>query len=307
MKILITGIAGFVGSSLARAFKNEGHTILGVDNLHSGYASNVDEGITWEKRDIRHENAFDGLEQNFEVIIHAAAQSSGEKSFDDPIYDMDTNLKGSYLTYQFAKKCESRIMVNFSSMSVYGQAPHRSVVDENTIPKPISLYGNTKLAAENLLHTLSAQDQIPVVSLRLFNAYGPSQDLTEMKQGMVSIYLSYLLNYEKIQVKGSSERVRDFIFIDDIFSAIQAIIHSENPQTGFYNLSTNTITSVLDLISLMKEITGFDKPVLYEGYTPGDILGFQGANQKLQQTFSWQPKVLLKDGLKNMIESYQNY
>ena len=305
MKILITGIAGFIGSSLARILVQEGHSILGIDNLYSGYATNIDEGIAWEKRDIRHENAFDGLDQDFEVIIHTAAQSSGEKSFDDPLYDMDTNLKGSYLVYQFAKKCRARLLINFSSMSVYGQAPHLSNVDEQTFPKPISLYGNSKLAAENLLHTLSEQDQLPVVSLRLFNAYGPFQDLNEMKQGMVSIYLSYLLHQEQIHVKGSADRVRDFIFIDDIVGAIKAIMHSDHLKTDAYNLSTGTITNVEDLIVMMQDISGIKKKVIYEGNTPGDILGFRGVSQKLQQTFSWQPQTLLHDGLQKMIQHYQ--
>ena len=190
MKIFITGIAGFIGSTLTDYFIAQGHQVFGIDNLFTGQASNLSAGFRWQNRDIGDENCFDDLKQPYDIIIHLAAQTSGEKSFELPVYDMETNLKGAYHVYQFAKQCQARLMINMSSMSVYGDVPGKSIVDEEYVPQPVSLYGNTKLAAENMLNLLSGIDGLPVVSLRLFSAYGPRQDLTEMKQGMVSIYLA---------------------------------------------------------------------------------------------------------------------
>jgi len=220
MRIFITGIAGFIGSSLAKILSHDKHHIFGVDNLFSGNINNIPKDIKWSNNDIRDKIFFDQHNNKYDIVIHLAAQTSGEKSFDIPLYDMQTNILGSYNVYEFAKKCGATLFINMSSMSVYGNVIKNMFVDESFIPEPTSLYGNSKLAIERALNILSKKDKLPVIHLRLFSAYGPGQDLSEMKQGMVSIYLSYILRSKDIIVKGSPDRIRDFIFIDDIIGAI---------------------------------------------------------------------------------------
>jgi len=304
MKIFISGIAGFIGSTLAENLTGKGHEVFGIDNLFTGHESNLPESIKWKKLDIREEKAFNSLDKDYDIIVHMAAQTSGEKSFEIPVYDMNTNLKGSYFVYKFTKQCKAKLMINMSSMSVYGDIPNKMVIDENHPPNPISLYGNTKLCAERMLNSLSAIDHLPVISLRLFNAYGPKQDLEEMKQGMVSIYLSYFLNKDKVVVKGHPDRVRDFIYIDDIISAIIAIIESGKYRTGVYNLSSGNLTEVRELLEMIRSLSGLDKQVLYKGSTKGDITGFGGSSEKLKKEFRWDEKTDLRQGLGKMIAYY---
>jgi UDP-glucose 4-epimerase len=143
-----------------------------------------------------------------------------------------------------------------------------------------------------------------LVSLRLFNAYGPRQNLEELKQGMVSIYLAQFLHHEKVIVKGAFERVRDFIYIDDIVNAIATVLNSPGPSKGIYNLCFGKTTSVGELIELIRKISGIDKEIICQGNTLGDVSGFSGNNNLFCTTFNWQPKVTIGEGLKKMISYY---
>lgn len=305
MKVFITGVAGFIGSTLAERLLREGHFVSGIDNLATGYESNIPKGLKWIKGDISEPENFRKTEDKYDVIVHLAAQNSGEKSFEMPEYDAKTNVLGSFYVYEYAKKCGAKLMVNMSSMSVYGDVPELKVVDESYRPEPVSLYGNSKYAAENMLRLLSGQDSFPVFSLRLFNAYGPKQDLKELKQGMVSIYLAQFLYHEKVIVKGSFERVRDIIYVDDIVDAIIQITKSGNTKGGVFNLSYGEITSVGKLIEKISKILGSSKEVVNSGTTKGDVMGFGGNNKKFCETFKWKPEVSIDEGLKKMIDYYR--
>jgi len=304
MKIFVTGIAGFIGSALATELVSKGHHVFGIDNLSTGKEKNIGENIQWVQGDVRHSNFISELKNDYDIIIHLAAQTSGEKSFEIPVYDIDTNIKGSVNIYEFSRLCEAKLIINMSSMSVYGNVQNKEIISEDYDTKPISIYGNTKLTAENVLRILSQRDNLPLINLRLFNAFGPGQNLDEMKQGMISIYLSYLLKYDGVTVKGSLKRVRDFIYIDDIISSIVSIINSENYETNTFNVSTGTLTSVSEVLEMLMSFTDIKKPIIQKGVTQGDIFGFGGLNSKIFKRYKWSPKVSIENGMKKMIKYY---
>ena len=304
MNVFITGIAGFVGSHLAKHLQDRGARVFGIDNLSTGSAKNLKSRASFREADIRNADAFrwDGV--RVDGVVHLAAQTSGEKSFELPAYDMDTNLKGSLNAFQFAVDQKASWFINMSSMSVYGDHPQDQLASEKTAARPISLYGNTKLAAERMLTILSQRYDLPVTTLRLFNAYGPGQNLDELKQGMVSIYLAYLLRENHIHVKGSGSRVRDFVFISDILAGLEAVIEKRPQTSGIYNLSTGFTTPVDRVLALLQKSAGTSKLVKYEGTTPGDIDGFGGDSSRFATTFGWTPKVSIADGIDQMVQSY---
>ena len=254
MNIFVTGIAGFIGSSLAKRLKDQKCKVFGIDNLFSGNAKNIPKNIKWKKMDIRNNDDFKKISKNFEIIIHTAAQTSAAKSFSIPLYDLETNVNGTFNVYKFAKSCDAKLIINLSSMAVYGSPKKIKIINEDHEPKPVSLYGISKLAAEKILETLSKQDQMPVINLRLFNVYGPGQNINDLKQGMASIYLHYLLYKKKILVKGSLDRIRDFVFIDDVVNAIVLIINSNLYESNTFNISSKSTTSVKSLIRLLQLI-----------------------------------------------------
>ncbi len=311
MKIFITGIAGFVGSTLAERLLREGHTIAGIDNLSTGVWDNIPDNARWVEGDIIKMRGFEKLRDSYDAVVHTAAQTSGEKSFDAPLYDLEANIKGSYNAFVFATSCNAKIFINFSSMSVYGNVPNQQMVRETYNPDPVSLYGNSKLSAERMLNLLSKRDKLPVISFRLFNAYGPKQNLEELKQGMVSIYLAQFLNNDcdKVIVKGAFDRVRDFIYIDDIVDIVLKVLFLKQPISGVYNLSSNQVTTVQTLIDYIKSKTRIQKEVISKGSTPGDIHGFGGNASLLSKTFNWKPENDIKTGLAKMIKFYmeRNY
>jgi len=305
MNILITGIAGFIGSHLAKKLEKGNIKIFGIDNLYSGIKKNIPKNIKWKKVDIRDLKNFKKIPKKFDIIIHTAAQTSGEKSFSIPSYDFETNVLGTCNVYHFAKMCDSRLMINLSSMSVYGAQKKLSLVDEKFNPQPVSIYGNSKLTAEKMLEVLYEQYRIPIINLRLFNVYGPGQNLKNLQQGMVSIYLYYLLYKKKILVKGSLDRIRDFIFIDDVFNAINSIIRRKSYVNGTFNISSKTKTTVRNLIQIMQKSFNLKKDIVISHETPGDVFGFCGNNDKFKKKYNWKPIISLKKGIKILSKHYQ--
>jgi len=306
MNVLITGVAGFIGSSLAiKLMNNNKFNIYGVDNLFSGTKKNIPKKINWKFIDIRNINNFKKIPKKFDIIVHAAAQTSGEKSFSIPSYDFETNVLGTCNVYHFAKMCNAKLMINLSSMSVYGSPKRKKSVNEKHELKPISVYGNSKLAAEKMLKVLFEQHKIPVVNLRLFNVYGPGQNLNNLQQGMLSIYLYYLLYKKKILVKGSLNRIRDFIYIDDVLNAIYSIIKKKPYLSETFNISSKTKIDVKSLIKLLKKNFNINKSIAVVKKTPGDIFGFSGNNDKFRRKYNWKPAFSIEEGIKKLSRHYQ--
>ena len=201
--------------------------------------------------------------------------------------------------------CNAKLMINLSSMSVYGSPKRKKSVNEKHELKPISVYGNSKLAAEKMLKVLFEQHKIPVVNLRLFNVYGPGQNLNNLQQGMLSIYLYYLLYKKKILVKGSLNRIRDFIYIDDVLNAIYSIIKKKPYLSVTFNISSKTKIDVKSLIKLLKKNFNINKSIAVVKKTPGDIFGFSGNNDKFRRKYNWKPAFSIEEGIKKLSRHYQ--
>jgi UDP-glucose 4-epimerase len=183
-------------------------------------------------------------------------------------------------------------------MSVYGH-PSRLPVSENAPTLPLSYYGASKLAAEQVLAVAGTQG-MRTVSLRMFSVYGPGQDLAELRQGMVSIYLSYLLRREVLPVTGSLDRVRDLVHVDDVSAAWQHAI--EHPVSGAFNIGTGVGTTVRDLIARLLATLGLpsDQPVRELAASRGDQQAVCADIMRACQVLGWEPTISLEDGLESM-------
>ena len=163
---------------------------------------NIPEGVTFIQGDCQDEQTIQSLEKyEFEAIFHIAGQSSGEISFDDPVYDLQTNAQSTLLLLKLALKVGCKKFVYASTMSVYGDKPD-APVEEDTTLNPKSFYGVGKVASEHYLR-IYAQYGVNSVALRLFNVYGPGQNMENLRQGMVSIFLAQAFENKHIHVKGS--------------------------------------------------------------------------------------------------------
>jgi UDP-glucose 4-epimerase len=299
--VLVTGGAGFIGSHVVRALLARGYDVDVADNLSTGFAENVPPDVPLIEVDLSLPGAVERLpKRDYAAILHLAGQFSGEKSFDDPVYDLDANVRSTLLLSIFALRTGVPVLVHASSMGVYGDV-ERDPVREDDPTRPCSYYGASKLAAETAL-AVAATQGLRTCSLRMFSVYGPGQDLEELRQGMVSIYLSYLLRGEAVVVRGSLDRIRDFVHVDDVVAAW--ILALERPAaTGPLNVGSGRGTKVRELLKLLIETCGLapDHPIIEEGPTPGDQFALSADVSAIRRTLGWQPHVLLRQGLSTLV------
>lgn len=298
---LVTGAAGFIGSKIAKKLIEDGHSVVTIDNLSTGYKENIPMGVKFYHGDCQDINIISQLTNfSFDAIFHIAGQSSGEISFDDPVYDLQTNAQSTLILLKLASIMGCKKFIYASTMSVYGDKPDKPV-KENSILLPKSFYGVGKIASEQYLR-LFQQYGIITTALRLFNVYGPGQNMNNLRQGMVSIFLSQAINQKHIYVKGDANRYRDFIFVSDV---VDAFIKSVNRETGGFqviNISTGLRTTVKELINIMEDNLPYKVKVTYSGSTPGDQFGITGNNKLASKILKWQPKITLKEGMNKMVQ-----
>ena len=297
--ILITGVAGFIGSEVARRFCEEGFEVVGVDDLSSGKINRVPKGIDFIKADLSNRKAIHLLPNKCSQILHLAGQSSGEISFDNPVGDLKKNTVSTLNLIDYGIKKKADRLIYASSMSVYGKLLKKKATERDSC-KPLSCYGIGKLMSENYLNIF--RKKLPYISLRMFNVYGPGQNMENLKQGMISIYLAQALKNKKIMIKGSLNRVRDFIFIKDVveiwFRASQ------------YNLSMNQIinvgsgipTKVKKVIEIIKKKINGTKHFISNG-TVGDQYFVCSDNKILKKKLRFNKFISLEDGLETFISS----
>jgi len=302
-RILITGGAGFIGSHLARRCIDDGHNVTVLDNLTSGFASNIPEGSDFIKADLSNPETFSLLpEQGFDVVMHLAAQSSGEVSQENPDLDMRVNTLATLMLLKWSMQNHVKRFLYASSMAVYGN-PVRLPVHETDPCLPLSFYGISKVASEHYIRHY-AEEGLDTTIFRMFSVYGSGQNMENLKQGMVSIFLAYLFKNEEILIKGDKNRFRDYIYIDDVVNAWCSSIDNPSSFKKTYNLATGIKTHVHDLLDSEIRLFGRDPAkylVRYHGSTPADQFGLYADISAIQKDLGWSPRVSLEDGLKTMI------
>ena len=299
-KFLVTGGAGFIGSNLARRLIDGGHEVVVADNLLTGSMENMPHNARFVYLDLANENHYyklDGFKPD--AILHLAGQSSGQISHESPINDLDINTKGTILLGNWAIRQNCKRLIFASSVSVYGDgvAPGKAMTEKDP-PQPKSFYGCSKLASEYYLHVFNQSCGLNTTSFRLFNVYGPGQNMKNMKQGMVSIYLSYILFHQSLLVKGSLNRYRDFIYVSDVVDLVVNSIDDERTFDSFFNVGTGRKTHIHELIDKMLSIVDKpDFPVEEADGTPGDTFGSLADVSYVKEKLNWEAKMSLDEGL----------
>lgn len=298
---LVTGGAGFIGSAISRQLLKEGHYVIIIDNLSTGYKENIPKEAEFFEVNCQNIDMYSSIPQRkYEAIYHIAGQSSGEISFDNPVYDLQTNTQSTLLLLKFAQKTGCKRLLYASSMSVYGDQPDEAT-NEEAFCFPKSFYGVGKLASEHYLRIFQ-QYGIESTALRLFNVYGPGQNMKNLRQGMLSIFLTQALKTKKVIVKGSSDRFRDFVYIEDV---VNAFIKCEKEPKSFgkiYNVASSRKTTVRQLLEKMISKLPFEVTIEYRGNTPGDQFGIYANIQLIREDTGWKPNYSLEKGIDEMIK-----
>ena len=274
---LVTGGAGFVASHIIERLIADKHGVVTIDDLSTGYAENVHPNCEFIKGRCEDPGVTGKLKgRRFDAILHLAGQSSGERSFRDCTDECCRNVLSTLNLIKYALDSGTRRFLYASSMAVYGEVLD-GPASENLTPRPLSVYGVSKLASENYL-SIYAKHGLEPTCLRLFNTYGIRQDLSNLDQGMISIYLSMAVRQRKISVKGSLDRFRDYIEVSDMVEIWLKALRSPRAIGKILNAGTGVKTKVADLLTMLAEYvraaTGWAEiPIEVSGTTLGDVRG----------------------------------
>lgn len=297
---VVTGAAGFIGNALARRLHTLGREVIALDDFSSGRSKEVAPGLEVVDCDIRdREKLVALLPDKIDAVVHCAAQSSGEISFDDPWDDMTRHVHATMRLLEAAKERGTSHFVYASSMAAYGE-PAEFPVRETQRLLPLSFYGAGKAAAENYVRIYCEGDMAFSI-VRPFSVYGAGQDLRNLRQGMVSIYLAQLLRTGRIEVKGSLDRFRDFVHLDDAVDAFVSVLETSKSHGQTFNLCSGRPTTVREVLSIILDQVNAEWDVVEEtAGTPGDQFGMYGSNECLKGLGNWSPRWTIRTGIADM-------
>lgn len=298
INILITGVAGFIGSRLAKKLlENKKFVIYGVDNFSTGYKDNIPKNVKFYYGDLSNPQTLNNLTIKCDYIFHFAGQSSAEKSFEDPITDIKNNTLSTINLIDFAIKKKVKKIIYASSMSVYGNSK-KGFFSETDKLNPLSCYGLSKQTSEKYLELF--KKKVPFIILRLFNVYGPGQDMQNLKQGMVSIFISQALKKKEVIVKGKLTRFRDFVPISLVTSVCVKLIGSKF-KNEIFNVGIGRKKTISSLLQIIFKFTG-NKKVKISKNTPGDQHGAYANNKKIITKLKIKPEDNFSIDVKDFID-----
>lgn len=303
MRVCVTGGAGFIGSHLVDRLITLGHTVLVIDNLSTGVREFVNPEARFVEMDVRDSN-IDSIFADFkpQVVFHEAAQTMVPASMENPKMDCDVNLIGLINMLEAARKHEVEHFLMPSSAAVYGDLDTLPLTEDMS-GKPTSFYGLTKLTAEGYLRIYEQAFGLKTVCFRYANVYGPRQG-DGGEGGVISIFNRLIVEGKPLTVYGDGEQTRDFIYVEDVVEAnIKAM--GNTSCTGIYNVSTNTGTSVNELITRFRSISGADFMVHYEDERIGDIKHSRLSNAKAERDFGFVASTTLDEGLQKTLEYFK--
>jgi UDP-glucose 4-epimerase len=303
VKILITGGAGFVGTHMAIRLKSIGHTPILVD-FENQYTNFHRETFKTYGLDISNRENLFSIKEDISLIVHCAALSGVTVSNLSPDNCIDWNIKGTLNVCELAKKKECHKVIYTSTMAVYGEGDN---LKEQDVLYPVSNYAISKLTGEHFIKLLPFHG-IDYTIFRLFNTYGPGQDIKDFTQGIVSVFLGQSICRKNIQVTGSLERYRDLIYIDDVVDAIEMSLFSDSLKQECYNLCNNEKVTIKRLINVILDVHDDPKESFIVediGSHEGDQSGVYGSNSLLKSK-GWNPKINLRDGIRKFYNHSKN-
>jgi UDP-glucuronate 4-epimerase len=319
MKILLTGGAGFIGFHATKALLARGHTVTAIDELNAYYDPALKQArlrelgvlsnYRFEQADIAVPGALAQTGEQFDVILHLAAQAGVRHALQDPGAYTRSNLVGHQNVLEFARHHDGlRHLVYASSSSVYGNDTKAPFSEDARADKPVSYYGATKRAGELLSHSYAELFGLKQTGLRFFTVYGPwgRPDMAYW------LFTDSILKGKPIPVFGGGKLRRDFTYIDDIVDALVRIVetpfeHREGAPHRLYNLGNNHPETVLDLIHIIEQATGKKAIIEMADGPPGDVNETYADITRAARDFGLAPRVKLTEGIGRFVEWFRAY
>lgn len=297
MNFLITGAAGFLGSSLANQLAREGHQVRGLDDLSTGDPHSLAPDIHFTRGDVSDRPKLWTLLQEVDVVYHLAARVSVPESI---LYPRDYNLVnvgGTVALMEAMRDVGVGRVVLASSGAVYGDLGEQPL-REFVTPNPRSPYAVSKLAAEYYVRTIGGLWGIETVSLRIFNAYGPGQHLPASHPPVVPHYLRQALRGGTLVAHGDGNQSRDYVYVDDVVSGLVAAATAPNINGLVINIGSGKETSINELIKCVQDVTGSNAEVISNPKTSGGVSRLCADLSLANQKLNYRPSIGLAEGLR---------
>jgi UDP-glucose 4-epimerase len=306
---LVTGMAGFIGSSIARALLKGGEQVRGIDNFSTGKRQNIAEilpRIDFREADLLDATAMKDACRGVECVFHQAAIPSVPKSVLDPLGSNQANVDGTVNILIAARDAKVRRVVYAASSSAYGDTPTLPKHEEMA-PNPISPYAVAKLASEYYMTSFYRCYGLETVSLRYFNIFGPRQDPTSPYSGVLAKFITQMLRGEQPTIFGDGSQSRDFTYIDNAVDAnlLASKAPADKAAGRVFNVATGTRADLNETFTLLKKFTGYTGGVKYAAAREGDIQHSLADIAKAKAQLGYAPKVQFEEGLRRTVEWYR--
>jgi len=310
---LVTGAAGFIGSRVTQMLVEQGHTVVGLDNMNSAYDVRMKEhrlnqlkvltGFTFHRLDISDRAIVQESEisnQSFDAVINLAARAGVRASLEDPWVFYATNVIGTLNMLELCRRTGTRKILLASTSSVYGANPPYPTPEEAPTDEPLQAYAASKKAAEVLGHSYHHLYGLDVTVLRYFTVYGPAgrPDLALFR------FTQWISEGQTVHIYGDGHQSRGFTYLDDI--ARGTILALERPGYEIFNLGGHEVISINDLVRLLEEMIGKKALIQYHQPHPADMLTNWADINKAERLLGWKPQVGLREGVRHLIDWYNS-
>jgi len=301
MNFLITGAAGFLGSSLANQLTREGHQVRGLDDLSTGDPSLLSPDVHFTRGDVNDRPKLWTLLQEIDCVYHMAARVSVQESILYPREYNSSNVGGTVSLMEAMRDVGVRRVVFISSGAVYGDQGDQPL-KESAIPNPRSPYAVSKLSAEYYVRTIGNQWGIETVSLRVFNAYGPGQHLPASHPPVIPNFLRQAVRSGTLVVHSQGTQTRDYVFVDDVIRCMVAAATAPGVNQYTINVGSGSETSVRELVRLVLELTDNRAEVIYNPRTDPGVSRMCADLTIAREKLGYQARVSLVDGLRYTLD-----
>lgn len=301
MKFLITGAAGFLGSSLANYLAREGHQVRGLDDLSAGDPQALSPDVLFTRGDVNDRPKLWTLLQDIDCVYHLAARVSVPESVLYPREYNAVNVGGTVSLMEAMRDVGVRRVVLISSGAVYGNQESQPL-RESAEPHPRSPYAVSKLAAEYYVRTIGDLWKIETVSLRVFNAYGPGQKLPASHPPVIPNFLRQATRGGSLVVHGDGSQTRDYLYVDDVVTAMIAAATAPGINHLVINVGSGTQTSLRELVRLIMEVTASKVEVIQNPKNDPGVSRMCADINLAREKLGYQPRFSLSEGLRLTLE-----